>query len=104
MNLTEEMRRLTEESGANVTHAKTPAEIADDAAFIERCKKRNPFSAECLNLTNQMRLMTLDENLAATLQEQAADNPQLDSLAARVAGIEKSVGNIEKTLKKSEED
>ena len=106
MNLTEEMKRLTEESGANVKHMKTPGEIAGDAAFVESCKRYNPFRAEYLNLTNQMRLFSLDEKLAAALQDEAksADNPQLGSLAERVAGIEKSVGNIEMTLKQKKED
>ena len=106
MNLTEEMRRLTEESGENVKPMKTPGEIAADAAFVESCKRRNPFRAEYLNLTNQMRLFVLDEKLAAALQDEAksADNPQLGSLAERIVAIEKSVGNIENALKQKKEE
>ena len=90
-NLTEMMRKLTEANKAN--GGKTAEQIAEEKAFIENCTKRNPFRAENLNCTNQMRLLALAPELAARLKEEAEI-----ARDDRIAALEKAVRSMGGTL------
>lgn len=84
MNLTEQMRMLTEAAGGR--HVKPPMQIAEEKAFIAGCENHNPFRAEYLNCTNQMRLWTLAPDVAERLRAEAEI-----SRDDRIAALEKAV-------------
>ncbi len=98
MNLTEEMRRLTE--AAVPKYGKTPAQIAEEKAFIADCMNHNPFSARYLNCTKAMRLYVLAPALAVKLQEDAeiTDGDRLAALEKTVRDMGVAVDNINEKL------
>ena len=97
-NLTEQMRKLTEAERAN--GGKTAEQTAEEKAFIENCEKRNPFRAEHINCTNQMRLLTLAPELAARLKEEAeiARDDRITALEKAVRAMGGTVDNINEKL------
>ncbi len=103
MNLTEEMRKLTEAERSYFYGGKTADAKAEEEAFIAECEKRNPFCAEYLNCTKAMRLYTLAPEVAERLKAEAEI-----SRDDRIAALEKAVramgGTVESIGKKLEED
>ncbi|MCR5414420.1 MAG: hypothetical protein K6F50_06805 [Kiritimatiellae bacterium] len=91
MNLTEEMRKAS--AGLAAAGGKTAAELAEENKFIAECVKRNPFNPQYLNLTNQMRLMSISAKLGEMLKAEAAMNN-----SARVAALQKAVLDMGYTL------
>ena len=88
MNLTEEMRKLTEAERSYFYGGKTADAKAEEEeeAFIAECEKRNPFCAEYLNCTKAMRLYTLAPEVAERLKAEAEI-----SRDDRIAALEKAV-------------
>lgn len=89
MNLTEQMRMLTEAERGRFYGAdggKTEKQKAEEKAFIADCEKRNPFRAEYLNCTKAMRLYTLAPEVAVRLKAEAEI-----SRDDRIAALEKAV-------------
>lgn len=89
MNLTEEMRKLTEAERGHFYGAdggKTENQKAEEKAFIADCEKRNPFRAEFLNCTRAMRLYALAPDVAERLKAEAEI-----SRDDRIAALEKAV-------------
>ena len=100
MNLTEEMRKLTEAERAQFRVGKTKEQVADEKAFIAECEKRNPFSAQYLNCTKAMRLYTLAPEVAERLKAEAetTDGDRLAALEKTVRDMGVAVYNINEKL------
>ena len=100
MNLTEQMRTLTEAARGHYYGGKTAEQKAEEKAFLADCEKRNPFRAEFLNCTRAMRLYVLAPDVAERLKAEAeiSRDDRIAALEKAVVAMGGTVDNINEKL------